>query len=363
MVLKFLVKIVFLYSPILLRIALMNRPILDVKHLTTRLKIGQQSVAVVDNLSFELYAGKTLALVGESGSGKTMTALSLMRILPHPPALPSSGEVIYRERNLLTLSEKEMRQLRGGKIAMIFQDPSSALNPVYTIGNQLVEAAELHLGLYGEAAIHCSIQALAEVGIPSPRERFEDYPHQLSGGMRQRVMIAMALIGEPDVLIADEPTTALDVTVQAQIIDLILGLQKRKQMAVLLITHDMGIVAEIADDLIVMYAAQGIEKGSTVQIFDQMAHPYTQGLFAARPSLRRSDEKLHPIKGSVPSLYHFPEGCRFHPRCPYVMERCRRGDVPYFSVDGPSHLAKCWLRDENEESREKRSLFQRFGEC
>lgn len=329
----------------------MNTPILNVKHLTTRLKIDQREVAVVENLSFELHAGKILALVGESGCGKSMTALSLMRILPQPPALPSTGELIYQDRNLLDLSEKEMRKIRGGKMAMIFQDPSSALNPVYTIGNQLLEIAELHLNLFGEIAIQRCIQALSEVGISSSQERLDAYPHQLSGGMRQRVMIAMALMCEPDILIADEPTTALDVTIQAQIIELIRRLQKKNNMAVLLITHDMGIVAEMADDVIVMYAAQGIEKGSTVQIFDSMAHPYTEGLFAARPSLQQSKEKLHPIKGSVPSPDHFPEGCRFHPRCPYIMERCRHGNVFEFVIEKQeSHTAKCWLNDGSEES-------------
>lgn len=328
----------------------METPILEVKHLTTKLLLGQQEIAVVDDLSFKLYAGKTLALVGESGCGKSMTALSLMRILPQPPALPSTGELLYQGKNLLEFSEKEMRSIRGGKIAMIFQDPSSALNPVYTIGNQLSEVAELHLGLYGQEAINCCILALTEVGIPRPEERLNDFPHQLSGGMRQRVMIAMALMCEPDILIADEPTTALDVTIQAQIIDLIRGLQKRRNMAVLLITHDMGIVAEMADEVIVMYAAQGIEKGSTLQIFDHMAHPYTKGLFAARPSLHQAKEKLHPIKGNVPSAGHFPEGCRFHPRCPYVMERCRHGAVQEFQVKNEEHTAKCWLLDGSEES-------------
>lgn len=333
----------------------MNTPILDVKHLTTRLMIGQREVAVVEDLSFELHEGKILALVGESGCGKSMTALSLMRILPQPPALPSTGELIYRGRNLLSLSESEMRKIRGRKMAMIFQDPSSALNPVYTIGNQLLEVAELHLDLYGDAAVERCIQALSEVGIPSPQERLDSYPHQLSGGMRQRVMIAMALMCEPDILIADEPTTALDVTIQAQIIELIRRLQKKKNMAVLLITHDMGIVAEMADDVIVMYAAQGIEKGSTLEIFDAMAHPYTEGLFGARPSLQQPKEKLHPIKGAVPSPDHFPDGCRFHPRCPYVMEKCRTGYVPDFVIDGQeNHIAKCWLNDGSEESKAKR---------
>lgn len=329
----------------------MTDPVLRVKNLTTCLQIGGRPIAVVDDLSFDLYAGKTLALVGESGCGKTLSALSLMRILPHPPALPSTGQVIYKNQNLLALSEKEMRNIRGGRIAMIFQDPSSALNPVYPIGNQLMEAAELHLNLFGDEAMERAVKALGEVGIPSPQERFFDYPHQLSGGMRQRVMIAMALMCEPDILIADEPTTALDVTIQAQILDLIRALQKQRGMAVLLITHDMGIVAEIADDVIVMYAAQGVERGNVFDLFDHMAHPYTQGLFAARPSMHHAKSHLHAIKGAVPPPKRFPKGCRFHPRCPFVMEKCRQGEVPEFVIDRkPEHLAKCWLHDGSAES-------------
>lgn len=331
----------------------MEKSILRVRNLTTKLAVGDSEVAVVDDLSFDLYAGKTLAIVGESGCGKSMTALSLMRILPRPPALSSTGEVIYRDKNLLTIPENEMRALRGGKIAMIFQDPSSALNPVYTIGAQLMEAADLHLSLDQEAAYERCIQALEEVGIASPSERFNDYPHQMSGGMRQRVMIAMALIGEPDILIADEPTTALDVTIQAQIIELLRRVQEKRGMAILLITHDMGIVAELAHDVMVMYAAQGIEQGTVFQIFDAMAHPYTQGLFASRPSLHDGSGKLRPIKGFVPPAGHFPEGCRFHPRCPYVMDKCRRGDVPAFGAPGEGHTAKCWLLDGTQESAEK----------
>jgi len=329
----------------------MREPILRVKNLTTRLQMGQHAIAVVEDLSFDLHPGKTLALVGESGCGKTLTALSIMGILPHPPALHPSGEVNYKGKNLLFISEKEMRGIRGARIAMIFQDPTSALNPVYTIGSQLMEVAELHLGLFGEEAYTRALKALTEVGIPSASERFGDYPHQFSGGMRQRVMIAMALMCEPDILIADEPTTALDVTVQAQIMELMRELQKRKGMAILLITHDMGIVAEMADDVIVMYAAQSVERGNVLSIFDHMAHPYTQGLFASRPALHKPKEKLHSIKGSVPPPDRFPAGCRFHPRCPYAMDKCFSGDVPNFLIgDHPEHDAKCWLHDGSEES-------------
>lgn len=216
-----------------------------------------------------------------------------------------------------------------------------------------MEVVELHLRLHGEEAIGRCVRALAEVGIPSPQERFMDYPHQLSGGMRQRVMIAMALVCEPDILIADEPTTALDVTIQAQILDLIRALQREKKMAVLLITHDMGIVAEMADEVIIMYAAQAIEKGSAEEIFDHMAHPYTMGLFDSRPACQHPGGVLYSIKGSVPSPLHFPAGCRFHPRCPFVMERCRKGTVPIFKVDQAAHETKCWLYDGSEESAAK----------
>lgn len=328
-----------------------SAPTLQVKNLTTSLQLGKQAINIVDGLSFDLYAGKTLALVGESGCGKSMTALSIMRILPQPQALPPSGEIIYKGQNLLALSEKEMRIIRGGRIAMIFQDPTSALNPVYSIGVQLMEVAELHLGLFGQDAYERCIKALNEVGIPSPLERFNDYPHQMSGGMRQRIMIAMALMCEPDILIADEPTTSLDVTIQAQVLDLMRRLQEKKGMAILLITHDMGVVAEMADDVIVMYAAQSVEKGNILDIFDRRSHPYTKGLFASRPSATMPKGTLHPIKGSVPSASHFPNGCRFHPRCPFVMNRCRHGEVPIFPLDDKSHhTAKCWLYDGSEES-------------
>lgn len=314
--------------------------------------MGGKPRSVVDHLSFDLYAGKTLAIVGESGCGKSMTALSIMRVLPTPPALPSTGSIIYRGQNLLDISEREMRDIRGARIAMIFQDPNSALNPVYTIGDQLMEVANLHLNLFDEQAYDRALKALIEVGIASPQDRFWDYPHQMSGGMKQRVMIAMALMCEPDVLIADEPTTALDVTIQAQVLDLMRNLQKRKGMALLLITHDMGIVAEMADDVIVMYASQGVEKGDVVSIFDHMAHPYTMGLFGSRPAMHGGKGPLNPIKGAVPSIMHYPEGCRFHPRCPFVMSKCRHGEVETFTIC-EGHVAKCWLHDGSQESKNK----------
>lgn len=333
-------------------------PVLTVNNLVTKLQIGKELFNVVDDLSFQLFPGKTLAIVGESGCGKSMTALSIMRILPSAAQF-SEGEVIYQDRNLLKLSEKEMREIRGVRIAMIFQDPSGSLNPVYTIGEQLTEVVEQHLHLYGDAALAKIIGSLEEVGMPSPRDRLDDYPHQLSGGMKQRVMIAMALLCEPDILIADEPTTALDVTIQAQILDLIRSLQKRKGMALLLITHDMGIVAEMADDVIVMYASQAVESGSVYQIFDQMAHPYTKGLFDSRPTSTSKRGTLKAIKGSVPPLTHYPRGCRFHPRCPFAMAKCSKGEIPYFVIEeSPLHLCKCVLYDGSEESSVKLGKFQ-----
>lgn len=332
----------------------MASPILSVQDLIVRLQIGKECWTVVDRLGFDLYAGQTLALVGESGCGKSMTALSLMRILPQPPALPPEGKVIYKGQNLLTLSEKQMRNLRGSRLAMIFQDPMSALNPVYPIGNQLAEAAEIHLNLDPDQALKKAEEALESVGIPEAHRRLNAYPHQLSGGMKQRVMIAMALMCEPDILIADEPTTALDVTIQAQVLELIRTLQKKKGMALLLITHDMGVVAEMADEVIVMYTAQGVERGQAEEIFYHCAHPYTLGLFQSRPSLQGQKGKLTPIPGNVPSFRHIPSGCRFHPRCPFVMDKCRHGPVSDFFLPN-QHVTKCWLYDGSEESRSKRA--------
>jgi oligopeptide/dipeptide ABC transporter ATP-binding protein len=330
------------------------KPILSVRDLKVRLQMGNDIWTVVDQMGFDLYRGRTLALVGESGCGKSMTALSLLRILPHPPALPPEGQVIYQGQNLLELSNKEMRRIRGAKIAMIFQDPMSSLNPVYSVGYQLAEVAQVHLGLYGEVALERAKESLAAVGIPSPAQRLNDYPHQLSGGLKQRIMIAMALMCEPDILIADEPTTALDVTIQAQVLKLIRNLQAEKGMAVLLITHDMGVVAEMAHDIIVMYTAQGVERGKIEEIFDYPAHPYTIGLFNSRPSVQDQKGKLKSIPGTVPSFRHIPAGCRFHPRCPFVMEKCRHGAVPDFIIEGSlSHQAKCWLHDQSEESKER----------
>lgn len=321
----------------------MVHPVLSVRHLTTKLQIGETSCAVVEDICFDLHGGKTLALVGESGCGKTMTALSIMRILPPDLAFTTQGEVLFRGENLQVLPERKMRTIRGGGIAMIFQDPSGSLNPIYSIGKQLVESVELHHQIYGDEAKDMAIKSLQEVGIPSPAERFDEYPHQMSGGMKQRVMIAMALIGEPEVLIADEPTTALDVTVQRQVLELIRQLQLKTNMAVLLITHDIGIVAEFSDEVIVMYASQEVERGKTIDIFDRPAHPYTQGLFNSRIGLTEPGKLLVPIQGSVPPLTDYPKGCRFNPRCPYVMEKCLQGPIPEIYLSEKEHRARCLL--------------------
>lgn len=312
----------------------MSEPLLSVENLSVPLKLGRGRIyRAVDQLSLQLHPGKTLALVGESGCGKTMAALALLGLAPSPPALPSLGAVWYRGQNLLALSERSLRRLRGSRISMIFQDPTNALNPVYTIGQQIIEIIELHMGLYAEEARALAAAALRNVGIPLAEQRLDDYPHQLSGGMRQRVMIAMALICQPEILIADEPTTALDVTIQAQVLDLIRTLQKEQGMAVLLITHDLGVVAEIADEVIVMYAAQGVEYATTEQLFDSATHPYTQGLFASRPAAYDASIPLQPIVGSVPALGHYPAGCHFSTRCPFVMPKCRAAPIPLYSLE------------------------------
>lgn len=325
----------------------LEEPLLCVRGLTTRLTQKGLAYKVVDNLSFDLKKGETLALVGESGCGKSMSALSILRLLPHPPALPSTGEVLYKGKNLLTLPEAEMRKIRGAKISMIFQDPLSAFNPVYTIGSQLLEVAMIHLKLSPEMARQLVCTTLEEVSLPNPPERMLEYPHQMSGGMLQRAMIAMAILCKPDILIADEPTTALDVTIQAQILALMDDLKKKRGMAILLITHDMGVVAEIADRVAVMYASEKVEEGEVQQIFDAPSHPYTQALFHARMNATNKKGKLSTIKGSVPSLATLAEGCHFAPRCAYQMSICKTNEVPLFDLKQKGHQAKCWLFDQN----------------
>jgi oligopeptide/dipeptide ABC transporter ATP-binding protein len=300
---------------------MVDSSLVEVRNLVASFTTGGRRVVAVDQVSLTVYPGRTLALVGESGCGKSVTALSLLRLLPSPPAAIDSGEILFEKRNLLLLSESQMRDVRGNRIAMIFQDPMTSLNPVFTIGYQLVEAIRLHRKVTKKEAYARAIELLELVQIPSPSTRIEDYPHQLSGGMRQRVMIAMALSCDPRLLIADEPTTALDVTVQAQILELLSGLQERLNMGILFITHDLGIVAEFAQTIAVMYAGQIVEEGPVAALYGSPRHPYTAGLLASVPARVLAKAGNHPpkrlptIEGVVPSLAALPQGCRFHDRC------------------------------------------------
>ncbi len=296
----------------------------------------------VDGVSFTLERGKTLALVGESGCGKSLTSLALLRLVPEPGRI-AGGSIRLDGEELTSLTERDMRAIRGGRIGMVFQDPMTSLNPVLRAGDQIAEAVRAHKAVSRSAARDRALALLTEVGIPDPARRLDEYPHQLSGGMRQRVMIAIALAAEPAILIADEPTTALDVTVQAQILELLERLQAERQMAILLISHDLGVVAGRADHVSVMYAGQVIESEPTEQLFAAPAHPYTQGLFASVPSMTGPRGRLTPIRGNVPSPGAWPTGCRFAPRCPERFERCD-AMPPLFPVS-PEHASRCWLSE------------------
>jgi len=315
--------------------------ILELKNLRTYYSTDSGIARAVDGVSFSIARNQTLGVVGESGCGKSVTALSIMRLVPMPPGYFAGGEIIWKGNDLLKLSEEKMRSLRGNDIAMIFQEPMSSLNPVFTCGSQIAEQISIHQDITHAEAKKRSIELLHLVGIPNPAERFSSYPHELSGGMRQRVMIAMALSCNPALLIADEPTTALDVTVQAQILDLISKLQSDTGMSVLLITHDFGIVAELCEEVIVMYASRVVEKGSVQQIFSNPLHPYTRGLLKSIPRLGSSKERLHVIQGNVPSAIHLPEGCRFAGRCPQADTQCRKVQ-PELVTYQSGHEAACW---------------------
>jgi oligopeptide/dipeptide ABC transporter ATP-binding protein len=293
-----------------------NNILLSVNGLSVSFFTEEGVAHAVQDVSFSLGGGETFALVGESGCGKSVTALSIMRLVPQPPGKIVAGRILFRNANLLEMSEKRMRAIRGNKIAMIFQEPMTSLNPVYTVGDQIVEAVRLHQKKTEAEAWDYAVEMLRLVGIPDPQQRVAEYPHQMSGGMRQRVMIAMAVSCEPTLLIADEPTTALDVTIQAQILDLLDRLQEQNQMSILLITHDLGIVAERADNVAVMYASRIVEVAESRSLFSQPLHPYTQGLLKSRPRLGYTGKRLHTIPGTVPDPLHFPAGCKFHPRCP-----------------------------------------------
>jgi len=319
-------------------------PLLEIRELSTFFHTDEGTVKAVNKVSYDAFPGETVGVVGESGCGKSVTALSIMRLIPVPPGEIADGEILFDGENLVEVSEKRMRQIRGGKIGMIFQEPMTSLNPVFTVGNQIEEAVRLHLGLNGRDARDRAIEMLDKVGIPSPAQRVDEYPHQLSGGMRQRVMIAMALSCNPKLLIADEPTTALDVTIQAQILDLIRGLQDDLGMAVLLITHDLGVIAETAQRVVVMYASKIVEKATAVDLFGHPRHPYTRGLFHSIPSMEGGRDRLPTIEGTVPNPLEFPSGCKFNNRCQFAEQHCVDHEPPLRDV-GDGHQAACWLLD------------------
>jgi oligopeptide/dipeptide ABC transporter ATP-binding protein len=323
----------------------MTTPLLSVRNLRTVFGTMQGEVTAVDDVSFDVVPGEVLGIVGESGSGKSVTALSIMGLLPQPPGRVAGGEILFEGRDLLKLSPGELRQMRGAAIGMIFQEPMTSLNPVFTIGDQISETVRVHERIGAQAARNRAIEMLAKVGIPSPERRVDDYPHQLSGGMRQRVMIAMALSCSPKLLLADEPTTALDVTIQAQILDLLRDLQQEFHMAIVIITHNMGVIAEFADRVAVMYAGRIAEQGPVEQIFDAPAHPYTIGLLSSTPDMISEVPRLRTIPGTLPSLYELPRGCRFAPRCSRRIDACETGR-PAMRVVGADHQAACIRLDE-----------------
>jgi peptide/nickel transport system ATP-binding protein/oligopeptide transport system ATP-binding protein len=319
-----------------------NSPLLQVNNLVTSFKTERGTIRAVDGISFSIRKGQTVGLVGESGCGKSVTSLSILRLIQSPPGSIESGSINFDGRNILEFDEAGMRKVRGNRISMIFQEPMTSLNPVFTIGDQISEVFRIHQGMSRKQAREKSIEMLRLVKIPAPEKRVDDYPHQLSGGMRQRVMIAMALSCNPELLIADEPTTALDVTIQAQILDLMADLQKKLNMAILLITHDLGVVAEVCDYVIVMYAGKIAEQAPVKEIFKNPKHPYTQGLLHSIPKLGHKTEYLPTIEGHVPSLFSLPRGCRFQDRCPHVMDKCRM-DEPVLTELGPDKKVACWL--------------------
>ncbi|MCJ7789632.1 MAG: ABC transporter ATP-binding protein [Candidatus Atribacteria bacterium] len=318
------------------------KELLKVKNLKTYFFTHEGTVKAVDEVSFSVNQGKTLGLVGESGCGKSVTALSIMRLIPNPPGKIVSGEIWFEGKNLLKLDEKEIRKIRGKKISMIFQEPMTSLDPVFTIGHEIVEAIQLHQGLNKDEAKKKTIEALKIVGIPDAEKRIDHYPHQLSGGMRQRVMIAMALSCNPTLLIADEPTTALDVTIQAQILRLINDLKDKFGASVMLITHNLGVIAEMCDYVAVMYAGHIVEYTNVDTLFHNPLHPYTRGLHKSIPRLDLEIERLDTIKGLVPNLLDLPSGCPFHPRCDFSFKRCVE-EMPELIEIENSHLVKCHL--------------------
>lgn len=322
----------------------MSENLIEVKELKTQFNGKNGVVTAVDGVSFTIRDGETLGIVGESGCGKSVTSMSILRLIPKSAGKIAGGEILFKGRDLLQKTEKEMRQIRGNEIAMIFQDSMTGLNPVLTIGKQLVETITVHEKMTKQEAWDRAVQMLVKVGIPSPEARMKEYPHQLSGGMRQRVMIAMALSCNASLLIADEPTTALDVTIQAQILELMKELKEKEHASIMLITHDMGVVAEMADNVMVMYAGKEMEYADVKSMFKNPLHPYSKGLLASIPRLDQDgDERLYAIKGAVPDLNNMPKGCRFCARCPEAMPVCEGSEPGLFDVDG--RKVRCWKFD------------------
>ena len=316
--------------------------LLEVSGLRTSFRMEEGGeFAAVDGVSFSVNAGRTLGIVGESGCGKSVTSLSIMGLLPKGQGRISAGSVRFEGRDLASLSPDEMRGLRGDRMAMIFQEPMTSLNPAFTIGAQLIEGIRVHRSVSADAARVHAIEMLRRVRIPSPERRIDEYPHKLSGGMRQRVMIAMALSCEPKLLIADEPTTALDVTIQAQVLDLMRTLREETGTAIILITHDLGVIAELADDVVVMYSGRIVERAPVQRLFEHPQHPYTVGLLGSIPSLHQEQERLHAISGQVPTPMTKVRGCRFAPRCPFAVTKCRQEDPPLMDM-GEGHESACW---------------------
>ncbi|GIO08167.1 ABC transporter ATP-binding protein [Brevibacillus reuszeri] len=327
----------------------MSENIIEVKHLQTQFTRDNKKTVVLDKVSFHIKKGEVLGLVGESGCGKSVTSLSIMRLFKDTTGEITNGEITYNGTNLLNISESEMRGIRGKEIAMIFQEPMTSLNPVMKIGEQLMESIRLHLGYSDKQAREHAISMLTKVGIPRPQEIINEYPHQLSGGMRQRIMIAMAMSCRPNLLIADEPTTALDVTIQAQILDVMKQLQADEHMSMLLITHDLGVVAEMCNRVVVMYAGRVVEEASVLDLFDDPKHPYTKGLIGSVPKLGQKRSRLDSVPGNVPNPNQMPKGCKFAPRCKDVMPVCWE-EEPAITTTGPERFCRCWLY--SEESRD-----------
>jgi glutathione transport system ATP-binding protein len=334
-------------------------PLLEVRDLTVKFPTEDGVVNAVRGVSYTLAEREVLGIVGESGSGKSVSSLAVMGLLPRSAQI--TGQILLQGRDVLRMSQKQQRSLRGRKIAMVFQDPMTALNPVYCVGDQLAEAVRSHEAVSRRSALERAAEMLGLVGIPRPRERLKAYPHEFSGGMRQRVMIAMAVINNPDVIMADEPTTALDVTVQAQILEKLMEVKDAVNAAIVLITHDLGVVAGMANRVLVMYAGRAVEYGSTGQVFESPRMPYTAGLLGSIPSLESAGGRLRPIPGAPPSLINLPPGCPFSPRCPLVQQNCQEIEPPLYATDQPEHVAACHYWDELADLEDPTSIFRAQG--